>query len=90
MNDSEEITTIDDVVEILEGKIQDFQMYLQKIKVDSKDPDYAYKVGQTNGLLLAQLCYFSYKGIKTTSLEKCKPRFPLAYRESRFLLHPIP
>lgn len=54
MNDSKEITTIDDVIEILEGKIQDFQMYLQKIKVDSKDPDYAYTVGQTNGLLLAQ------------------------------------
>lgn len=55
MNVPKENTTIDDVVEILEGKIQDFQMYLQKIKVDSKDQDYAYKVGHTNGLLLAQL-----------------------------------
>lgn len=50
MNGSQEITMFDDVIEILEEKIHDFQVY----KVDSKEPDYAYTVGQINGLLLAQ------------------------------------
>ncbi|QDX91855.1 hypothetical protein C2W64_02089 [Brevibacillus laterosporus] len=54
MNASKDIQTIDDVVEILEDKIQERKMYLQKIKVDSKYPEHAHVVGQTSGLHLAQ------------------------------------
>lgn len=54
MTDHKEITTIEDVIGILETKINEFQTHIHSRKPDSKDPDYAYIVGQHNGLMFAQ------------------------------------
>lgn len=54
MVDYKEITIIEDVIGILEAKINEFQTHIHSRKPDSKDPDYAYTVGQHNGLMFAQ------------------------------------